>query len=82
MCDIGLPGIDGYELMTRLRATWDARPAQARPLTLALSGYGQPSDRERALAAGFDRYLVKPVAPGALIEALAAGVPVAGAAIH
>ena len=82
VCDIGLPGIDGYELMTRLRATWDARPAQARPLTLALSGYGQPSDRERALAAGFDRYLVKPVAPGALIEALAAGVPVAGAAIH
>ena len=67
VCDIGLPGIDGFELMTRLRAA----PGATRPLAIALSGYGQPQDRERALAAGFDRYLVKPVAPGVLIEALA-----------
>jgi CheY-like chemotaxis protein len=67
VCDIGLPGIDGLELMTRLRA---AQPVP-RPLTVALSGYGQPSDRARALAAGFDRYLVKPVASAALVEALA-----------
>ena len=67
VCDIGLPGIDGLELMTRLRA---AQPVP-RPLTVALSGYGQPSDRARALAAGFDRYLVKPVGSAALIEALA-----------
>lgn len=67
VCDIGLPGLDGLELMTRLRAA----QLDARPLTIALSGYGQPQDRERALAAGFDRYLVKPVAPGVLIELLA-----------
>jgi len=71
VCDIGLPGLDGFELMTRLRA---AAP-DIRPLTVALSGYGQPSDRERALAAGFDRYLVKPVGPGILVEALAGAVP-------
>lgn len=70
VCDIGLPGIDGLELMTRLRA---AQPVP-RPLTVALSGYGQPSDRARALAAGFDRYLVKPVASAALVEALAGEV--------
>ncbi len=73
VCDIGLPGIDGLELMTRLRAA----PSALRPLTVALSGYGQPQDRERALAAGFDRYLVKPVAPGALFDALAGAVPAA-----
>ena len=71
VCDIGLPGIDGYVLMERLRAA----PHTQRPLTVALSGYGQPSDRERAMAAGFDRYLVKPVAPNALIEALGAFAP-------
>ncbi len=69
VCDIGLPGIDGLELMTRLRA---AQPVP-RPLTVALSGYGQPSDREKALAAGFDRYLVKPVASATLVDALAGG---------
>ena len=73
VCDIGLPGIDGFELMARLRAA----PGARRPFTVALSGYGQPADRERALAAGFDRYLVKPVAPDQLIEALAGTVPAA-----
>ena len=73
VCDIGLPGIDGFELMTRLRAA----PSTLRPLTVALSGYGQPSDRERALAAGFDRYLVKPVVPAMLVEALSGAVPAA-----
>jgi len=71
VCDIGLPGLDGLELMARLRAA----PVAVRPLTIALSGYGQPQDRERALAAGFDRYLVKPVAPGVLIEMLAGVTP-------
>jgi signal transduction histidine kinase/DNA-binding response OmpR family regulator len=53
--DIGLPGMDGYELAARIR--------QARkPIQLvALSGYGQESDTRRALAAGFDRHLTKPV---------------------
>ena len=73
VCDIGLPGLDGLELMARLRAAGTG--AGARPLTIALSGYGQPQDRERALAAGFDRYLVKPVAPAVLIELLAGVAP-------
>ncbi|MEH6433938.1 ATP-binding protein [Massilia sp. DD77] len=66
VCDIGLPGIDGYELIARLRAAGSG----AAPLAVALSGYGHSSDRERAMAAGFDRYLVKPVGPDALLQAL------------
>ncbi|WP_320472408.1 hybrid sensor histidine kinase/response regulator [Massilia sp. CFBP9012] len=73
VCDIGLPGLDGLELMARLRAA--GADTGVRPLTIALSGYGQPQDRERALAAGFDRYLVKPVAPAVLIELLAGVTP-------
>jgi len=68
VCDIGLPGIDGYELIARLREG----STGAAPLAVALSGYGHANDRERAIAAGFDRYLVKPVGPAALLEALGA----------
>jgi signal transduction histidine kinase/DNA-binding response OmpR family regulator len=53
--DIGLPGMDGYELAARIRET--GRPIQL----VALSGYGQESDTQRALAAGFDCHLTKPV---------------------
>jgi PAS domain S-box-containing protein len=55
--DIGLPVMDGYELAGRLRA----RPELARARLIALTGYGQSSDRERSLAAGFDAHCVKPV---------------------
>jgi PAS domain S-box-containing protein len=55
--DIGLPVMDGYELAARLRALDTMRGA----LLIALTGYGQASDRERALAAGFDHHTVKPV---------------------
>jgi CheY-like chemotaxis protein len=65
VCDIGLPGIDGLEVLARLRAA--SAGAAARPFAIALSGYGQHEDRERALGAGFDRYLVKPAAPDALL---------------
>jgi signal transduction histidine kinase len=54
--DIGLPGMDGYEVARRLRAS---RPAASLRL-VALTGYGQPSDRRAAEAAGFDAHLVKP----------------------
>jgi CheY-like chemotaxis protein len=67
VCDIGLPGLDGLELMQALRAD----PAGSRPFAIALSGYGQPGDRERGLQAGFDRYLVKPVAAPLLCELVA-----------
>lgn len=56
LLDVGLPGIDGYETARRLRAM---PGMQAR--LVALTGYGSPQDRERALAAGFDDHLVKPV---------------------
>lgn len=55
--DIGLPDMDGYELARRLRAA----PETASSLLIAVTGYGQPQDRERALQAGFDHHLVKPV---------------------
>ena len=67
MLDIGLPGIDGYELARRLRA--DVRGATLR--LVALTGYGREPDRLRALAAQFDEHLVKPVAPERLFEAVA-----------
>ena len=66
LVDIGLPGIDGYEIARRVRAR-DAR----RPVLIALTGYGQPEDRRRATEAGFDEMLVKPVDPTALTELLA-----------
>ena len=69
VCDIGLPGMDGFALIAELR-----RAALAeRPYAIALSGYGQEEDRARAVEAGFDAYLVKPVSPAALLTAVAAG---------
>jgi len=66
LVDIGLPGIDGYEVARRIRAAGDKRP-----LLIALTGYGQPEDRRRATEAGFDSLLVKPVDPAALTDLLA-----------
>jgi signal transduction histidine kinase len=70
VCDIGLPGMDGLEVMSRLRASSNG----ARPVAIGLSGYGQAEDRARAAAAGFDHYLVKPVNPDALLALVAARV--------
>ena len=66
LVDIGLPGIDGYEVARRIRTS-----GSRRPLLIALTGYGQPEDRRRATEAGFDSMLVKPVDPSALSELLA-----------
>ena len=67
LIDIGLPGVDGYALARVLR-----QMPEARDLTLiALTGYGQADDRQRALDAGFDRHVTKPVDPGRLRELLA-----------
>ena len=54
--DIGLPGMDGYEVARRLRAL----PATKKTLLIALSGYGQAEDLKKSQAAGFDHHLVKP----------------------
>jgi signal transduction histidine kinase/ActR/RegA family two-component response regulator len=56
LSDLGLPGMDGYELARQLRA----RPAFGRVLLVALSGYGRDEDRRAAADAGFDHHLVKP----------------------
>jgi signal transduction histidine kinase len=66
LLDIGLPGIDGYEVARRLRTFEETRGARM----IAVTGYGQPSDRERSSAAGFDHHLVKPVDPAKLAEAI------------
>ena len=65
--DIGLPVMDGYELAERLRAM----PSLAGIRLIALTGYGQESDRRRGREAGFDEHLVKPVDIAA-VEAAAA----------
>ena len=57
LLDIGLPGMDGFEVAARLRS--DAPCARA--LIIAISGYGQEEDRTRSQAVGFDHHLVKPV---------------------
>ncbi|MEZ6108008.1 MAG: PAS domain S-box protein [Pirellulaceae bacterium] len=66
--DIGLPGIDGYELARRVRQLVVGK----RIHLVALTGYGQDSDREQALAAGFDRHVVKP-ASYEILEAILNG---------
>ncbi len=68
--DIGLPGFDGYEVARRLRAGLGRGP-----VLVALTGYGQPEDRERAHEAGFDVHLTKPAPPDVLAR-------VAGSAGH
>lgn len=69
LLDIGLPEIDGYELAQRLRA----QPETANAVLIAVTGYGQDSDRGHALAAGFDHHLVKPV-DTAKLAAILAGI--------
>ena len=64
LVDIGLPGIDGYEVARRMRAS-------GKPIRLvAITGYGLPEDRRRTAEAGFDVHLVKPVDHEQLAEAL------------
>ena len=74
LIDLGLPGIDGYEVARKVRAALGS----ASPLLIALTGYGAPEQRSQALAAGFDLHIVKPVEPdrlSLLIEEYAATLP-------
>jgi CheY-like chemotaxis protein len=66
LLDIGLPGIDGYELASLIRA----RPGGKQMRLVALTGYGRDNDRAKALAASFDEHLVKPVAIDRLLQVL------------
>jgi signal transduction histidine kinase/ActR/RegA family two-component response regulator len=74
LLDIGLPVMDGYDLARHLRQRPNAPPLRL----VAVTGYGQKSDVERAFAAGFDEHLTKPVNLG-LLEALLARMPAADA---
>jgi signal transduction histidine kinase len=67
LVDIGLPKLDGYEVARRLRGELATRT----PMLIAMTGYGQPEDRRRALDAGFDVYMVKPINASELQERLA-----------
>ena len=66
LLDIGLPGMDGYQLARRLREHPETRGAYL----IAVSGYGQDRDRARSADAGFDLHLTKPVEPAHLVEAI------------
>jgi PAS domain S-box-containing protein len=61
LIDIGLPGLDGYEVARRIRAR-----RGTDPILVAITGYGQIDDQRRSLAAGFDAHLTKPVSPDQL----------------
>ncbi|HEX5030109.1 MAG TPA: ATP-binding protein [Candidatus Eisenbacteria bacterium] len=66
LLDIGIPGLDGYEVAERLRSEHGAELK-----LIALTGYGREDDRQRSRDAGFDRHLVKPLEPPRLREMLA-----------
>ena len=68
--DIGLPGVDGYEVARRIRG--GPLPWARDVKLLALTGYGDANDRHRALESGFDEHLLKPVEP-AILERLLLG---------
>ena len=68
LLDLGLPGLDGYRVAETLRS--EVNFANVR--LIALSGYGQPADRQRSREAGFNEHLVKPVALQKLLSILSA----------
>ena len=70
VCDIGLPGMNGYELAAQIRRRPELRSVQL----IAVSGYGRAEDRKRAEDAGFDAHLTKPVEPARLHSLLELGV--------
>ena len=67
ICDIGLPGVDGYEFARKLRA----EPRLRRCLLVAVTGYGEARDRQRGVEAGFQHYLTKPADPREIERLLA-----------
>ena len=65
--DIGLPGMDGYELLARLR---ELAPASSPVPAVALTAYAGPEERRRAFEAGYEAHLAKPVEPQALVDSV------------
>jgi CheY-like chemotaxis protein len=70
LLDIGLPGVDGYQVAERIRA----EPGNRAPLIVAVSGYGQEEHRRRSKQAGFDHHVVKPIDPTVLTQLLASAL--------
>jgi CheY-like chemotaxis protein len=68
LIDIGLPGLSGYEVARHIRSSASDWAKGVR--LVALTGYGRDTDREQALAAGFDTHLVKPIDPDVLADVL------------
>jgi CheY-like chemotaxis protein len=68
LCDLGLPGLDGYGVASALRQ----HPATAQSRLIAVTSYGSAAARRRSHEVGFERHLVKPVDPSVLLELLAA----------
>ena len=66
LCDIGLPGLDGYGVARKLRGN----PATAQARLIAVTAYGRDEDRRRSHEAGFELHLVKPVGPDDLHRVL------------
>jgi CheY-like chemotaxis protein len=77
LLDIGMPKLNGYGACERIRQA----PWGARPLIVALTGWGQDADKHRSKEAGFDRHLVKPVEP-AMLEKLIRSLPVPATRSH
>jgi CheY-like chemotaxis protein len=69
--DIGMPGLTGYEVAERIRR----EPWGRTMLLIALTGWGQPADKQRAHSAGFDHHVTKPIEPSAL-EGLLASIQI------
>ena len=67
ICDIGLPSLNGLELIRELRSSASSHI----PFAVAVSGYGQPEDRSRAIGAGFGHYFVKPLDVDAMLALMA-----------
>ena len=70
IADIGMPGMDGFELIQRIRQ-WPERSISEMPAA-ALTAYARSEDRQRALRSGFQMHLAKPIDPGELVAAVAA----------
>jgi PAS domain S-box-containing protein len=78
LLDLGLPGVDGYQVASSLRSEPKLRDA----LFIAISGYAQEADRERSLAAGFDHHCAKPIEFSSLIALIDADSPHPESATH
>jgi CheY-like chemotaxis protein len=74
LLDIGLPGLNGYEVAKQLRQMKHSQPQ----CLIAMTGYGSEEDRQRTEEAGFDHHIVKPIEPAELNKLLARSIAAMG----